>query len=38
MQDQVAAAGSYLAGVVLVHDPATARIDLLVALAGSAHA
>lgn len=38
MQNQFAAAGSYLAGVVLVHNPATARIDLLVALAGSAHA
>jgi hypothetical protein len=29
---------SYLVGVVLVHDPATGGINLLVALAGSAHA
>lgn len=30
--------GVYLIGVVLVHDPATAFINLLVALTGSAHA
>lgn len=37
VHNQFAATVSYLAGVVLVHNPATARIDLLMALAGSAH-